>query len=588
MICIICGFLCTCCMAEIGFPPGTYQISEKGQANAEIMRDTAMFYHYHFKGKKKEAAALLEKVLEHKNNAPFLLYTCSSMYNSGSFPEEKFIALARKHPDNPQLCYIFAESLNAKGKKEVALEILEKALAYRLDPPAEQEEPRGKKEKWMSGDFQSLVRVYLDFLERDGQYQKGGDFLQKLFKVYSHEKLNEVTLLGLYAFVNKGMGLVHKEFFRQEAKRCISMLKKSMEGPNEFSTRISLRTAYMFLSAGENDLLDALLTEPLVTNPAASTSYESLAMLFYIKGQGQNQLRALSQEVFYGSLGKKFPKDSLRHLFSAALDWKDKKTVFKNLGRIQLMGLMDDELYHKFVLFLIEENDLLRAKSYCSQIKNPVIRDTLTGGILEREKKYREAMEIFMRLERNDPENVFLKMSIAEIAKKCGDREIENQFRKEMILKINQFPEFQNYIGYTWAEQGINLDLAEKYLSMALKQDPRNYAYLDSMAWVLYKKKNYSKAKEFILLALRYCKTVNVRGVLLDHAGDIFAALGDRKQALRCWQQAVQTEDPELDVKQVLKKLPRPFEYEVRKVQNQESKADDQKTVPSESQKSEH
>ena len=126
-------------------------------------------------------------------------------------------------------------------------------------------------------------------------------------------------------------------------------------------------------------------------------------------------------------------------------------------------------------------------------------------------------------------------------------------------------------------------DQAEKYITAALKHAPEDPAYLDSMAWVLYQKKAYRRAKGFILKALQLCKDRNARGVLLDHAGDILHALGEKRGAMKFWQQAVQTGSNELSVDSVLKKLPRPTAADpVRKVQNPESKAGDRKNAPPE------
>jgi predicted negative regulator of RcsB-dependent stress response len=96
------------------------------------------------------------------------------------------------------------------------------------------------------------------------------------------------------------------------------------------------------------------------------------------------------------------------------------------------------------------------------------------------------------------------------------------------------------------------------------------------MAWVCYKKKDYQKPKKFILAALELWPD----GVILDHAGDIFAALGEQEKALAYWQRAAQSSDPELDQKAVLKKLPSPFVHRVKPVQNRKPKADGRKNAP--------
>ena len=56
------------------------------------------------------------------------------------------------------------------------------------------------------------------------------------------------------------------------------------------------------------------------------------------------------------------------------------------------------------------------------------------------------------------------------------------------------------------------------------------------MAWVLYRMKRYKEAAEYIERSLKYGRD----SVILDHAGDIFHALGDRDKAEKYWKLALQ------------------------------------------------
>ena len=47
------------------------------------------------------------------------------------------------------------------------------------------------------------------------------------------------------------------------------------------------------------------------------------------------------------------------------------------------------------------------------------------------------------------------------------------------------FSEAMNYLGYMWAERGVNLSRAKELIDKAVKLEPKNAAYPDSLAWVL-------------------------------------------------------------------------------------------------------
>ena len=53
-----------------------------------------------------------------------------------------------------------------------------------------------------------------------------------------------------------------------------------------------------------------------------------------------------------------------------------------------------------------------------------------------------------------------------------------------------------NYLGYTWAEMGVQLDDAEDLIQRALKIQPNDGFYIDSLGWVYYQKGDYPKAVE--------------------------------------------------------------------------------------------
>ena len=93
-------------------------------------------------------------------------------------------------------------------------------------------------------------------------------------------------------------------------------------------------------------------------------------------------------------------------------------------------------------------------------------------------------------------------------------------------------------------------------LTRALRVQPEEPAILDSMAWALYRAKDYSRAWEFIEKAMK--KAVGkgpVDPVILDHAGDIRLILNDKKGALRFWKRALENYSSELNTDQVLEKI---------------------------------
>jgi Flp pilus assembly protein TadD len=116
----------------------------------------------------------------------------------------------------------------------------------------------------------------------------------------------------------------------------------------------------------------------------------------------------------------------------------------------------------------------------------------------------------------------------------------ERTFRK-CLQMAPEDAETLNYLGYSWADRGVNLEEARALIEKAVKLKPEEPAYLDSLAWVLYKLKQPQAALVPMEKAVRLSdKTPDA--TLFDHLGDIRAASGDAAGAREAWRKALELE----------------------------------------------
>ncbi len=117
-------------------------------------------------------------------------------------------------------------------------------------------------------------------------------------------------------------------------------------------------------------------------------------------------------------------------------------------------------------------------------------------------------------------------------------------------------PTFNNDLGFIWADHDMNLDESEKLIRKALDEDRKqrkkiedlppeedkdNPAYLDSLGWVLFKKKNFKEAKKYLLEAIDQKEGQHIE--ILDHLADVHIALGEKDDAIKVWEKALKLED---------------------------------------------
>ncbi|HFC97037.1 MAG TPA: tetratricopeptide repeat protein [Thermosulfurimonas dismutans] len=109
-----------------------------------------------------------------------------------------------------------------------------------------------------------------------------------------------------------------------------------------------------------------------------------------------------------------------------------------------------------------------------------------------------------------------------------------------------------NFVGYTYAELGENLEVAERYIRKALKKQPQAGYIVDSLAWVLYKQ---GRLKEALREIQRAVKLSPKDAVILEHEGDILQALGRCKEACEVYRKALSLTKHRRDRERIRKKV---------------------------------
>jgi len=113
--------------------------------------------------------------------------------------------------------------------------------------------------------------------------------------------------------------------------------------------------------------------------------------------------------------------------------------------------------------------------------------------------------------------------------------EAAGQIKKLFTIEPNNI-EALNFLGYLYAEQGVQLDEAEQLIRRALKAQPDNGYYLDSLAWVHYKRAEYDKAVAVQLEAIGH---VPDDPVMHEHLGDMLWKSGKQDEARATWKDAI-------------------------------------------------
>jgi len=110
----------------------------------------------------------------------------------------------------------------------------------------------------------------------------------------------------------------------------------------------------------------------------------------------------------------------------------------------------------------------------------------------------------------------------------------EADMKKALEVQPDQ-PHVLNYLGYSWIDQGVNLDEGMKMIKRAVEQRPDDGYIVDSLGWAYFRLGNYEEAVKNLERAIDLKPedpTIN------DHLGDAYWKVGRKLEAKFQWAHA--------------------------------------------------
>lgn len=113
-------------------------------------------------------------------------------------------------------------------------------------------------------------------------------------------------------------------------------------------------------------------------------------------------------------------------------------------------------------------------------------------------------------------------------------------------------PTLLNYLAFSWADQGINLDRARTMLERAVQLVPDDGAIVDSLGWVMFRAGDYQDAVKQLERAV---SLNSGDAVINDHLGDAYWRAGRQIEARGQWEKAARLTDDKALGDQIRTKL---------------------------------
>jgi tetratricopeptide (TPR) repeat protein len=163
---------------------------------------------------------------------------------------------------------------------------------------------------------------------------------------------------------------------------------------------------------------------------------------------------------------------------------------------------------------------------------------------------YEPAIPILLTLREQKPDDIGVLFQLGASYERTGQHEKSEEAFLELLSKNPSHASSLNYLGYMWADRGVNLERAETMILEAVRQEPRNGAFVDSLGWVYYKLGKLDLAKKHMIDA---AFLVPDDPTVRMHLGDVYLALGLEKEALAEYRVALANEpnaDDEVSIRE--------------------------------------
>ena len=111
----------------------------------------------------------------------------------------------------------------------------------------------------------------------------------------------------------------------------------------------------------------------------------------------------------------------------------------------------------------------------------------------------------------------------------------EKQFLTALQFVPNN-PQVLNYLGYSWIDQGVNINRALEMIVNAAEQRPDDGYIIDSLGWAYFQIGNYEEA----VINLEKAVALVSDSVIIDHLGDALFYSGRKVEAVFQWKRALE------------------------------------------------
>ena len=277
-----------------------------------------------------------------------------------------------------------------------------------------------------------------------------------------------------------------------------------------------------------------------LVNSSLATSEISLTVALLSMELGDN---ILAEKYFMQSLERGHPQPAQIHIYLSGIyddrgDFDEAITWLKKITNGEYFldsRILMAEFIAKYnsVDSAIEMLDSLKKRNLLPNEKLIILRNK--ASLLLVANRNQDAYDLMKLEEEEFKYSHEFKFDYAMLSEKMGNTLLMEQLLLEAIKLKPDYSTAYNALGYSYADRGIKLQEAKRYIEIALSYEPNNHYILDSMGWIHFKLGNIEIASRFIEKAY----LINKDPEIAAHLGEILWVQGKKKEAREIWKSSL-------------------------------------------------
>ena len=168
------------------------------------------------------------------------------------------------------------------------------------------------------------------------------------------------------------------------------------------------------------------------------------------------------------------------------------------------------------------------------------------------QKRTDDALRLLEQARKTFGDDQALTMRLANVYEGAGRLDDAEKELRRLLSENPLNADALNSLGYMLADRGLRLPEAVELAERAVKIEPSNPAYLDTLGWALFKQGRTDEAADPLG---RAATMLTGNSVIQDHHGDLLAKRGRTADAIAAWGRALAGDGEQIDRGAIEKKI---------------------------------